>query len=282
MTEDSTDPKAGGDKPASDVQGEPLKGEVSRTDSPGAGASAAPSAPAPPAPAAAPTPAAPASPASPAPAAAPKPPVPKPAAPAAKAAPAHDTKPAPPAGPSDPPPPAGAVLPPSITSLQAAIPGGVEQVSLFVGDWTVIVPAAKLLEVGRFLRDAPDALFDFCSDVTASDWPPRPQRFDVVYCLFSTRLHTRVRIKVRAGENDPVPSVCGIWPAANWLEREVYDLFGVNFTGHPDRRRILMPDDWQGHPQRKDYPLEGPGELLMENPLDWLKLKQAREEAEIE
>ena len=146
----------------------------------------------------------------------------------------------------------------------------------------MIVPAAKLLEVGSFLRDAPDALFDFCSDVTASDWPSRPQRFDVVYCLFSTRLHTRVRIKVRAGENDPVPSVCGLWPAANWLEREVYDLFGVNFTGHPDRRRILMPDDWQGHPQRKDYPLEGPGELLMENPLDWLKLKQAREEAEIE
>ena len=127
MTEDSTDPKAGGDKPASDVQGEPLKGEVSRTDSPGAGASAAPSAPAPPAA---------------------KPPVAKPAAPAAKAAPAHDTKPAAPAGPSDPPPPAGAAVPSCITSLQAAIPGGVEQVSFFVGDWTVIVPAAKLLEVG--------------------------------------------------------------------------------------------------------------------------------------
>ena len=279
MTDDSTDPKAGGDKPASGVQGEPLKGEFSRKDSPGAGASAAPIAPAPPSPPAASAPASPAPPAAPA---AAKPPAPKPAAPAAKAAPAHDTKPAAPAGPSDPPPPAGAVLPPYITSLQAAIPGGVEQVSFFVGDWTVIVPAARLLEVGRVLRDAPDALFDFCSDVTASDWPPRPQRFDIIYCLFSTRLRTRVRVKVRAGENDPVPSVSGIWPAANWLEREVYDLFGVNFAGHPDRRRILMPDDWQGHPQRKDYPLEGPGELLMENPLDWLKLRQAREEAEIE
>jgi NADH/F420H2 dehydrogenase subunit C len=162
------------------------------------------------------------------------------------------------------------------------VTGGVEQISYYVGDWTVIVPAAKLLEVARFLRDAPEAAFDFCSDVTASDWPPRPQRFDVVYCLFSTRHRKRVRMKVRAAENDPVPSVSSVWPSSNWLEREVYDLFGVNFTGHPNRKRILMPDDWQGHPQRKDYPLEGPGELLMENPLDWLRLRQAKEEAEIE
>ena len=267
MTDEPKEPRAAGDKPASDTPGEPLKGEVSRTDSPGAGASAAPTAPAaPPAP-------------KPAPAA--KPAAPAAARPAAPAA-AHDTKPAPPSGPTDPPPPAGTELPPFIAALQAAVPGGVTQVSLYVGDWTVIVPAAKLLEVGRFLRETPEAGFDFCSDVTASDWPPRPQRFDVIYCLYSTRHRKRVRIKVRAAESDPVPSVSGIWPAANWLEREVYDLFGVNFTGHPNRKRILMPDDWQGHPQRKDYPLEGPGELLMENPLDWLKLRQAREESEIE
>ena len=256
-----TPAKAAADKPASDVPGEPLKGEVSRTDSPAAGISAAPTPP--------PAPAVP----RPAPAAAQKPPAP---------ALAHDTKPAPPSGPPDPPPPAGAAIPPFISGLQAAIPGAVEQVSFYVGDWTVIVPASKLLDAGRFLRDTPGAAFDFCSDVTASDWPPRPKRFDVVYCLYSTTLRHRVRLKVRAGEHDPVPSVSGIWPAANWLEREVYDLFGVNFTGHPNRRRILMPDDWQGFPQRKDYPLEGPGELLMENPLDWLKLKQAREESEIE
>ncbi|HKY20968.1 MAG TPA: NADH-quinone oxidoreductase subunit C [Vicinamibacterales bacterium] len=205
-----------------------------------------------------------------------------PAAGAAKAAAAHDNKPAPPSGPTDPPPPAGAQIPAFITALQTAITGGVEHVSFYVGDWAVIVPAAKLLDVGRFLREAPEALFDFCSDVTASDWPPRPQRFDVVYCLYSTKLRHRLRIKVRASETEPVPSVSGIWPAADWLEREVYDLFGVHITGHPNLKRILMPDDWQGHPQRKDYPLEGPGELLMENPLDWLKLKQAREEAEIE
>lgn len=296
MTEpkDPTPPQAAADKPASDAPGEPLKGEVSRTDSPGAGASAAP----PSAPAAQPVP----KPANPAaattattsetssvtgqptvpagekPAAAARPA----AAPAAPKPAAHDTKPAPPSGPPDPPAPAGTNVPSFITSLQTAIPGGVEQISFYIGDWTIVVPADRLLEVGRFLHDTPGAAFDYCSDVTAVDWPPRPKRFDVVYCLYSIRQRTRVRLKVRAGENDPVPSVSSIWPSANWLEREVYDLFGVNFTGHPNRRRILMPDDWQGHPQRKDYPLEGPGELLMENPLDWLKLRQAREESDIE
>ena len=144
------------------------------------------------------------------------------------------------------------------------------------------MPAARILDVARHLRDAPDAAFDFCSDVTATDWPPRAERFDVIYCLYSTRHRHRVRVKAKAARGRAGAVGDGIWPAANWLEREVYDMFGVNFTGHPDRRRILMPDDWQGFPQRKDYPLEGPGELLMENPLDWLKLRQAREEADIE
>lgn len=276
-----TEPKAAADKPASDVPAEPSKGEVSRTDSPGAGASAAP-VPAAPA-AAAQAPAAPAKPA----AAAPKPAAAAPPKPPAAAAPkpAAEHKPGPPAaptGPSDPPPPPDKPVPEFIAALQSRFAGAVEQVSHFVGDWWVIVPAERLLEVMRSLREAPEAAFDFCSDVTASDWPPRPKRFDVIYCLYSTRHRHRVRVKVRAGENDPVPSVTTIWPSANWLEREVYDLFGVNFTGHPDRRRILMPEDWQGFPQRKDYPLEGPGELLMENPLDWLRLRQARDELEIE
>jgi len=219
----------------------------------------------------------------------PKPPPPKPATPAAKPAAAaggaakaeHKPPPAPaaPVAPPDPPPPPDATVPSYITALQAAVPDGVTQLSYFVGDWTVIVPAARLLDVARHLHAAG---FDHCSDVTASDWPQRPQRFDVVYALYSVRDRQRVRLKVRAGEGEPVSSVTGIWPSANWLEREVYDLFGVAFVGHPDLRRILMPEDWQGHPQRKDYPLEGPGELLMESPLDWLKLKQAATEAEIE
>jgi NADH-quinone oxidoreductase subunit C len=218
-------------------------------------------------------------------AAADKPAAPRPAPAAAKPAPggeAHVPKAAAPTGPPDPPPPADAVLPAFITSLQAAVPGSVSQVSYYLGDWTVIVPASQIIEAATYLRDAPEASFDYCSDLTATDWPPRAERFDVIYCLYSTRHRHRVRLKVKVAENQPLASVTGVWTAANWLEREVFDMFGVNFTGHPDRRRILMPDDWQGYPQRKDYPLEGPGELLMENPLDWLKLRQAREEADIE
>jgi NADH-quinone oxidoreductase subunit C len=301
-------PTAAADKPAGSAPVEPLNAEVSGSDAPGAGVSAAPvgeprqepPAPKPANPSAATTattsetssatgqPTAPAA-STATPQAPPKPAAPpaaaKPAAPAAAkpAAPAHAATAAPPSGPTDPPPPADAVVPAFIATLQSAVPGSVAQISLYLGDWTVIVPVAHILEAARHLRDAPAAAFDFCSDVTATDWPPRAEgRFDVVYCLYSTKHRRRVRVKVKVGELQGVPSVSAIWPAANWLEREVYDMFGVNFTGHPDRRRILMPDDWQGFPQRKDYPLEGPGELLMENPLDWLRLRQSREQADIE
>jgi len=195
--------------------------------------------------------------------------------------PAHPT-PAAPMGPPDPPPPDGLSAPVFVAGLASALPGSVTQLSYYVGDWTIIVPAAEVLNVARYLRDASDAAFDLCSDVTVTDWPPRPQRFDVVYALYSIRHRHRVRLKTMVALDQPVPSVTSIWPAADWLEREVFDMFGVRFTGHPDLRRILMPEDWQGHPQRKDYPLEGPGELLMENPIDWLKLRQSRDEADIE
>ena len=266
----ATPPLAAADKPASQAPGEPLKAEVSRAES-------APSAPAPEAARAS-------APATPPPAAAGSPSAPpaKPAAAAKPAAPEHAPKAAPPSGPTEPAPPADQVVPPFIATLQATIPGSVTHVSYWVGDWTIVVETAQLLDVARHLRQSPDAAFDFCSDVTATDWPPRPARFDLVYCLYSTRHRRRVRVKARVSEHQPIASVTPVWPSANWLEREVFDMFGVNFVGHPDRRRILMPDDWQGHPQRKDYPLEGPGELLMENPLDWLKLKQARDESDIE
>jgi len=273
-TTPSTPPQAAADKPPSASPAEPLKGEVSRIEAATSAALAPPAA-------TAPKPATPAAKLLGAEAGAPVPPAK--AAPAAKAAAHPPPAPTPPSGPPDPPPPADKIAPAFIASLQATMPGSVTQVSYWVGDWTIIVPVDKLLDVARHLRDAPDALFDFCSDVTATDWPPRGEgRFDVVYNLYSIRHRQRIRVKVKASELQAVPSVTGIWPAANWLEREVYDMFGVNLTGHPDRRRILMPDDWQGFPQRKDYPLEGPGELLMENPLDWLKLRQAREEADIE
>jgi NADH-quinone oxidoreductase subunit C len=192
------------------------------------------------------------------------------------------TRIAPPAGPTDPAPPAELPQPPFITGVQDRLPGAIQKISYWVGDWTLILDASRLVEVATHLRHAPEASFDFCSDVTASDWPVRARRFDVVYSLYSISHRHRVRLKVHAGDGEAVPTVTGVWPSANWLEREVFDLFGIPFDGHPDLRRILMPDDWQGFPQRKDYPLEGPGELLMENPLDWLKLRQARDEADIE
>jgi NADH-quinone oxidoreductase subunit C len=204
---------------------------------------------------------------------------PKPAAPA-KPVGAAAKAPPPPPGPPDPPPPADLPIPAYLQALVAASNLGA-QITYWVGDWTAIVPVAGLLDACRILRDTPEAGFDYCSDVTATDWPTRADRFDVIYCLYSTRHRHRVRVKVRAGDGQVVPSVTGLWPAANWLEREVYDMFGVSFSGHPDLKRILMPEDWQGYPQRKDYPLEGPGELLLENPQEWLKLRQAADEADL-
>jgi NADH-quinone oxidoreductase subunit C len=203
------------------------------------------------------------------------------AAPKAASVKAGPKAPAPPAGPPDPPPPAGQEPPAFVAALEAALPGAVTHVSYWVGDWTLVVGADRLVEVGTWLRDGAGAAFDFCSDVTASDWPVRPQRFDLVYMLYSTQHCHRIRVKTRVADGEAVPTVSGIWPAAGWLEREVFDMFGVRFAGHPDLRRILMPDDWQGHPQRKDYPLEGPGELVMESPHEWLRLRQAERESDI-
>ncbi len=232
----------------------------------------------------------PAAPAAPKPAA--KPAAAKPTASAAKPKPAASAKPRPkpkpkappeaPRGPTDPPPPDDLEKPAFLAALEAALPDRIQQFSWWVGDWTVIVTPEALPEVAAFLKDSDEGSFDYCADLTATDWPPREKRFDVVYCLYSTRRRQRVRVKVRAAAGEPVPSVTGLWPAANWLEREVWDMFGVNITGHPDLRRILMPQEWQGHPQRKDYPLEGPGELLLESPMEWLRLRNVRDEAEIE
>lgn len=189
---------------------------------------------------------------------------------------------APPSGPPDPLPPPDLPVPPFLVNLQHSLPDAIVALSHFAGDWTVIVQPTRIVEVARHLASAAEAAFDTCSDVTATDWPPRAERFDVVYCLYSTRHRHRIRVKARVADGQPIASVTPVWPGANWLEREVFDMFGMLFSGHPDLRRILMPDDWQGHPQRKDYPLEGPGELLLENPIDWLTLRQAREEADIE
>jgi NADH-quinone oxidoreductase subunit C len=204
------------------------------------------------------------------------------AKPAAAKPPAKPAAPPAPPGPPDQPPPADAVKPRWLLALESALPKAVGQLSLWVGDWTVITDLAHLREVLTWLRDSPDGRFDYCSDLTANDWLPRVPRFDVIYCLYSTRHRHRARVKVRVADGEAVPTAVPVWPAANWLEREVFDMFGIAFAGHPNLRRILMPDEWQGHPQRKDYPLEGPGELLLEDPQEWLKLRNAQREADFE
>jgi NADH-quinone oxidoreductase subunit C len=111
--------------------------------------------------------------------------------------------------------------------------------------------------VCEYLKQSEDTQFDYLSDLTCVHYPERGATpFEVVYNLFSINLNQRIRLKVQTDDTAGVGSVTGVWPAANWLEREVYDLFGVPFSGHPDLRRLLLPPDWDGHPMRKDYALE--------------------------
>jgi len=115
----------------------------------------------------------------------------------------------------------------------------------------ILVAADKLREISRHCRDAEQ--FDMLADLTAVDWPKREKRFDIILNLYSFLKNERLRLKAHAGEQEPVPSVVEIWPVANWLERECYDMFGIIFEGHPNLKRILLPDEWQGFPLRKDY-----------------------------
>lgn len=116
---------------------------------------------------------------------------------------------------------------------------------------TFTVECTRLAEIALYLRD--EEKFDLLSDLTAVDWPKRDKRFDVVLNLYSFVKNERLRVKARAADGEHVPSVVGVWPTANWLEREAFDMFGIVFAGHPDLRRILLPDGWQGFPLRKDY-----------------------------
>ena len=113
------------------------------------------------------------------------------------------------------------------------------------------VDRAQLAEIALYTRD--EEKFEMLSDLTAVDWPKREKRFDVVLNLYSFAKNERLRLKAHAADGEQVPSVVGVWLAADWLEREVFDMFGIVFTGHPNLKRILLPDEWQGYPLRKDY-----------------------------
>lgn len=121
----------------------------------------------------------------------------------------------------------------------------------------IIVKKESVIELLRFLKEEPGFEYAFLADLTATDETPREPRFDVVYNLFSHTKLARVRVKTRVSENESVPTAIPVWEGADWAEREVFDMFGVRFAGHPDLRRILMDERWEGHPLRKDYPLKG-------------------------
>ncbi|GAB5376900.1 MAG: NADH-quinone oxidoreductase subunit C [Acuticoccus sp.] len=125
------------------------------------------------------------------------------------------------------------------------------------GQLTIDVTRAGIVDLARFLRDDPRAGFVNLVDICAVDWPARPERFDVVYHFLSPVQNMRVRLKVTTDEREPVPSLSGLFPAADWYEREAYDLYGVLFSGHPDLRRLLTDYGFDGHPLRKDFPLTG-------------------------
>ncbi len=118
------------------------------------------------------------------------------------------------------------------------------------------VKKARIVEALQFLKSEPGFEYDFLADLTATDEEVEP-RFEIVYNLRSITRHWRIRVKCRCAESESVPTAIPVWPAANWAEREVWDMYGVKFEGHPDLRRILMDERWEGHPLRKDYPLKG-------------------------
>ena len=144
-----------------------------------------------------------------------------------------------------------------VATLSAAVPDARLEDGQGADQPTLVVPRDQLASVCRALRDEPSLRFDVLADVTAVDWWPREPRFEVVYHLLSTANRARVRLEVALDGSDAhVPTLRETWASADWLEREVWDLFGVVFDGHGDLRRLLMPEDWEGHPLRKDYPVQ--------------------------
>ncbi|HEV2880005.1 MAG TPA: NADH-quinone oxidoreductase subunit C [Pyrinomonadaceae bacterium] len=153
--------------------------------------------------------------------------------------------------------PADASNHPLVKRLRENLDGAVVEASEFLGQLSVRVAPARVVEVCEFLRRDAESPFDYLSDLTCVHFPENADApFEIVYNLYSISANVRVRLKAQTTDEAGVESVTGVWPAANWMEREVYDLFGVQFINHPDLRRILLPPDWEGHPLRKDYPLE--------------------------
>jgi NADH-quinone oxidoreductase subunit C len=179
----------------------------------------------------------------------------KPAAPAVPAAPAKPAAPAAPAAkPAAPAKPAGPVpMPwtsPMVEKYKGQYGSGLDA-QTYLGQNYLSVDRSLIPDILRLLRD--EEQFDYCVDITAVHYPKREKQFDVVWILYSFPRNERVRVKTQIADGASIPSSVSIWPTANWLEREVYDMFGITFDGHPDLKRILLPDGWKGYPLRKDY-----------------------------
>jgi NADH-quinone oxidoreductase subunit C len=147
-----------------------------------------------------------------------------------------------------------------VESVKSAFPDAVEDVKTYRDETTLVLKPESMVAVATYLRDTPGLIYNFLADVSAVDYYPdyysRPGRFGVSYHLLSMLYARRLRLKVYLQEDDPsTPSLHSVWPCAAWQEREQLDLMGITFTGHPDPRRVLLPDDWDGHPLRRDYPL---------------------------
>jgi NADH-quinone oxidoreductase subunit C len=174
-----------------------------------------------------------------------------PAKPAAEAPKAAPPKPAPPKAPA-----VMAAVPwesDFVASLKQHFGATIRESSTYLGQNFLVVAPDAVVPIVEYLKFEAD--FDYLVDITAVDWPQRAERFDIVYILYSFRRNERIRLKTPIPEGYRPATATGIHPTANWLEREIFDMFGIEFKGHPDLRRILMPDDWNGHPLRKDYPL---------------------------
>ena len=195
----------------------------------------------------------------------PKPPETKPAA-EKPAPPAAAAKP-PAAAPPAPPKPAGPTPQPwqseMVDKFKARFGSGVREASTYVGQSYMVLEASVVYQALQLLRD--DEGFDYCVDITAVHYPKRDPQFDLVWILYSFPRNQRIRVKTLLKDGEAAPSVTAIWSTANWLEREVFDMFGVPFEGHPDLRRILLPDGWKGYPLRKDYG-------ILQQDTEWVKI----------
>ncbi len=145
-----------------------------------------------------------------------------------------------------------------VEHLRAWNPNAIEEVMEFRGETTIVLPRKILRGVAERCREDAALRFDLLTDATCVDRYPHEPRYELNYHLVSIPRKDKIRLKVRLSGADPVvDTLCPVWPGANWLEREIFDLMGIRFTGHPDLRRVLLPDDFEGHPLRKDYPVEG-------------------------